>query len=432
MPDKPQGSALRKKPIGAPRKPASPSVVSCDDCRRIREANDRVKAVEKRLRESHRDLSGAREIENTLHRYRDLFDAAPDAYLITDMEGVIREANQAASLLLGTERQRLPGLPLVSLTDEGDRRRLRGWLSDVRRARLPLRWQMRMRPHARPPFWTEVAAILARDPAGGPSTLRWVLREVADPHQAPVVHAPLSSAPPTAGSRADDIEADFDQFASAVTHDLASPLMSVAGQVRLLARDGSIPGGSDAAATLQSVEQELRHIGLLLKGLGLFADVARRDLDVQTCDLSAVVDAILAELKDELDAGDVRVDCRNLPAVQADRALVTLMLQHLVQNAIRYRGAVRPQIWVSARRSADECVLTVRDNGVGIEPRHVGGLFLIFQRLQAAEAGIPGIGIGLALCRKIAERHGGRIWVESSLGEGSSFHVALPQPAASE
>jgi light-regulated signal transduction histidine kinase (bacteriophytochrome) len=116
-----------------------------------------------------------------------------------------------------------------------------------------------------------------------------------------------------------------------------------------------------------------------------------------------------------------------LPEIAGDPGQLTQLLQNLVGNALKFHGAEPPVVHVAARRAGAEWIFEVRDNGVGIEPQYFERIFVIFQRLHSS-ARYAGTGIGLALCQKIVERHGGRIWLRSALGQGSTFFFSLPEP----
>ena len=114
-----------------------------------------------------------------------------------------------------------------------------------------------------------------------------------------------------------------------------------------------------------------------------------------------------------------------LPTVFADGSQLVQLFQNLVGNAVKYHGAEPPRIHVSAKHDGDEWIFSVQDNGLGIDPKYFEKVFVMFQRLHGREE-FSGTGIGLTVCKKIVERHGGRIWVESELGKGSTFYFALP------
>jgi chemotaxis family two-component system sensor kinase Cph1 len=125
------------------------------------------------------------------------------------------------------------------------------------------------------------------------------------------------------------------------------------------------------------------------------------------------------------------IEYERLPTVMADGRLLLLILQNLIGNAIKFRGPQALRVEISAKREGHEWVFAVRDNGIGIDPRHADRIFVIFQRLHTKEE-YDGTGIGLAICKKIVEHHGGRIWVESELGKGATFYFTLPAVKGSQ
>jgi len=120
-----------------------------------------------------------------------------------------------------------------------------------------------------------------------------------------------------------------------------------------------------------------------------------------------------------------------LPTVMADGMQLVQLFQNLISNAIKFHGEERPRIHISAKQEENEWVLSVRDNGIGIDPEYHERIFLIFQRLHG-RGEYAGTGIGLAICKRIAERHGGRIWVQSELGKGSTFYFTIPVAGGKE
>jgi signal transduction histidine kinase len=164
----------------------------------------------------------------------------------------------------------------------------------------------------------------------------------------------------------------------------------------------------------------------LLKRLLSYSRVGRGGLNIVDCRLEAVLHVVLMNLRAQLEATGGRVTYDPLPAVPADETLMVQLLQNLIENATKYRRADPLHVHVSARREPAAWIISVADNGIGIAPEHIGRIFGMFQRVQRDESRYAGTGIGLATCRKIVERHQGRIWVESQPSKGSTFYFSLP------
>jgi PAS domain S-box-containing protein len=219
---------------------------------------------------------------------------------------------------------------------------------------------------------------------------------------------------------------DLQQFAYAASHDLQEPLRAVAGCAQILAEAYS--GRLDASADelITHIVEGAQRMRTLIRDLLELSKVSTQSLGREPMDSGLACAEALSNLSVALQEATARVRVEALPAVFAQRALVAQLFQNLLGNAIKYRHESRTlEIEVSATSRADEVEFVVRDNGIGIEPRYFDRIFKVFQRLHT-RVEYPGTGIGLALAQKIVERHGGRIWVESVFGEGSSFHFTLP------
>jgi signal transduction histidine kinase len=142
-------------------------------------------------------------------------------------------------------------------------------------------------------------------------------------------------------------------------------------------------------------------------------------------DLNHVARSVVSDLRMAIEEADAEVDVESLPVVYADEAQMVQVLQNLIGNAVKFRGAEPPRVKISSKRRIGEWVISVKDNGIRIDPRHQDDLFKMFHRLHG-RAEYPGTGIGLAITKKIVERHGGRIWFESEPGKGTTFHFTMP------
>jgi two-component system CheB/CheR fusion protein len=220
--------------------------------------------------------------------------------------------------------------------------------------------------------------------------------------------------------------AELQHFAYALTHDLQEPLRMVVNFTELLGREYRGNLGEEADKFISySVEGALR-IEALLKALLAYWEVTEREQDsFASIDCNAVLAKALLNLQAAIAESGAIVTSDRLPTLVAEEVVLVQLFQNLISNSIKYRGQEAPRIHVSAERDAGGWLFAVRDNGIGIDPQDADRVFGMFKRLHGSE--ISGTGIGLALCKKVVERQGGRIWVESSeKGRGATFKFTIP------
>src|SRR5271165_486763 len=164
----------------------------------------------------------------------------------------------------------------------------------------------------------------------------------------------------------------------------------------------------------------------LIQDLLAFSRVGRGGIVAKSTDCKEVVEKALRNLEAAIQESGAVITCEPLPVVVADGPLLLQLFQNLIGNAIKFRRAERPAIQVIAREEASAWIFSVTDNGIGIAEEYMETIFMIFKRLHTRDE-YPGNGLGLAICKKILEQHGGRIWAESTLGKGSTFKFALPK-----
>jgi two-component system CheB/CheR fusion protein len=219
--------------------------------------------------------------------------------------------------------------------------------------------------------------------------------------------------------------AELQHFAYALTHDLQEPLRMVVSFTELLGRECKGRLGEDADKFISySVEGALR-IEALLRALLAYWEVTEQEQgSLASIDCGAVLAKALLNLQAAIAESGATITSDPLPTVVVDEVMLMQLFQNLVSNSIKYRGEEAPRIHVSAERDAGGWLFAVRDNGIGIDPQYSGRVFGMFKRLHGSE--IPGTGMGLALCKKVVERQGGRIWVESEAGQGATFKFTIP------
>jgi PAS domain S-box-containing protein len=218
---------------------------------------------------------------------------------------------------------------------------------------------------------------------------------------------------------------ELQQLAYVAAHDLQEPLRMVISYTQLLARryQGRLDADADEFLSF-AVDGALR-MKLLVQGLLAYCRVETTGKDLLETSSAAALELALVKLRAAIEDSGAIVTHGPLPTVTADSVQLAQLFENLVGNAIKYHGVDPPRVHVSAKNLDSEWIFSVRDNGIGIDSQYFGRIFVMYQRLQGQKQ-ISGSGMGLAVCKKIAERHSGRMWVESSLGKGSTFCVALP------
>ena len=219
---------------------------------------------------------------------------------------------------------------------------------------------------------------------------------------------------------------DLQQFAYAASHDLQAPLRVIAGFINLIEKryKGKLDEKADEfiAATVDGVNR----MSMLIKDLLEYARVDTQRKTFEPTDCASSLNEALYDLQKVIEESSASVTYDSLPTVKADAVQLTSLFQNLISNAIKFRGNNLPEIHVSAVQKGNDWVFSVRDNGIGIDKKFAGKIFDVFERLHTREK-YDGTGIGLAICKKIVERHGGKIWVESEPGKGSTFYFTIPQ-----
>jgi chemotaxis family two-component system sensor kinase Cph1 len=219
---------------------------------------------------------------------------------------------------------------------------------------------------------------------------------------------------------------ELEQFASNIAHDLRTPLISISGCARLLLEVSGnlIPEERELAGY---IEENARLLGRMVQSLLEYARAGQGGAKLTECPMDWVLSSVADRLQAIVEETGARITRDPLPVVFADPMLIGVLLQNLIENAIKYRSERPPEVHISAAPEPGYWKLSVRDNGIGIAAEHYERVFQLFQRLHWNQKQYPGMGVGLATCKRIAERHGGRIWVESKVGEGTTFYFTVPQ-----
>jgi PAS domain S-box-containing protein len=222
--------------------------------------------------------------------------------------------------------------------------------------------------------------------------------------------------------------ADLEQFASMASHDLQEPLRIVTSYLGLLERRHAGQLDAEAREFIDFAVDGATRMKGLIRDLLSFSRAGTQSTDIQNVEAGTLVQRAVDNLKAAIEERSAEVAWdQPLPEVAADPGLLVQVLQNLIANGIKFNKDSVPHVHVSVASQRSEWVFSVRDTGIGIEPRNFARIFRIFERLNASDQ-YPGTGMGLAISQKIVERHGGRIWFDSKPGEGSTFSFSIPRP----
>jgi PAS domain S-box-containing protein len=219
---------------------------------------------------------------------------------------------------------------------------------------------------------------------------------------------------------------ELEQFAYVASHDLQEPLRMVSSYTQLVLRRYGERLDGDAKEFMAYVVDGAARMKQLIEDLLAYSRVGTRGKEFKPVPVETAVRRAINNLRAALEETGASITYDAMPTVEADDVQLAQLFQNLMGNALKFRSASVPRIHVAVKEQADEWEFAVQDNGIGIEPQYFDRIFMVFQQLHT-KGEFPGTGIGLAICKKVVERHGGRIWVSSKPGEGSTFHFTLPK-----
>lgn len=217
---------------------------------------------------------------------------------------------------------------------------------------------------------------------------------------------------------------ELEQFAYVASHDLQEPLRMVSSFTQLLEKRYKDKLDEDANDFIHFAVDGAKHMQQLINDLLAYSRVTTRGKAFEPVELEDVLDESLFNLKLSIEESDAKITHEPLSSIKADQSQMVQLFQNLIGNAIKFRGEETPEIHISTEDDVDKWIFQVADNGIGIEPLHNTRIFKVFQRLHERDA-YPGTGIGLSICQKIVERHGGEIWVKSEPDRGSKFYFTI-------
>lgn len=370
------------------------------------------------------DITAQRAAEAALReseaRFRQTFELAASGIAHVDLQGRFLRVNRTLCEILGYPESALIGRTVKEISHADDRD-----VTDAQRERVrtgaldAARVEKRYLRADGSVVWVDLAIALVRDEQDAPQYEIAVFDDISERKHAEAALA-------EAHEELKRSNTELEQFAYVASHDLQEPLRMVASYTQLLARRYGDALHGDARDFMGYVVEGAARMKQLIEDLLAYSRVGTRGRDFRPVALEDALRRALSGLRTAIAEAGATVTHDPLPVLEADEMQLAQLLQNLIGNALKFRADAAPRIRVSAAEAEDHWEFGVHDNGIGIEPQYFERIFMVFQRLHN-KGEYPGTGIGLAICKKVAERHGGRIWVESRPGEGSSFRFTLPK-----
>ena len=365
--------------------------------------------------------------QSQLATYSRVFADLTDPIIVEDMEGNILDMNREAERAYGWSQEELLNHPVKMLVPtelhfHADDLLTRCRLGETVRNEESVRRDKLGQTH-----WVLLTLSLLTDQTDEPFGIVSIAKDITDLKQ---TAGKLRRAERVAKSHAAELERSngkLREFVRICSHDLHAPLRGIIGMSDLLRRDCRGKLTETADTCLDHIADGVARMQQLIDGLLEYAKSDSQELARELTNCDDILEDAMANLEADLTQANATVTHDPLPDVNADAMQLLHVFQNLLSNAIKYAEAEPPAIHINAKKQDGECVFSVRDNGIGIESDKLTEIFKPFERLHSADD-FEGSGIGLATCQRAVQRHGGRIWAESTVGSGSEFFFTIPCP----
>jgi PAS domain S-box-containing protein len=361
------------------------------------------------------------ESKESAAKYRGLLEAAPDAMVVVNRAGVIVLVNVQAEKQFGYRRDEMVGQQVMNIIPEGFAERL---IADAARSTAEALAQHigagielsgRRKDGTEFPIEMMLSPLVSAEGTLVTAAIRNISARKKSEQELAVANQVL-----------EESNLELKQFAYIASHDLQTPLRSITGFVQLLQQEYEGKLDEQAQDWIRRTVGAVAVMQTLISDLLSYSRVEAHFRPFTQIPFLDVVNDALVLLESSIHDSGGQVACGKLPIVMGDRSQLVQLMQNLIGNGLAYRSDKPPHIHISAERSGKDWIFSISDNGIGIDPKHYEQIFEIFKRLHN-QKDKPGTGIGLAVCRRVVNRHGGKIWVESEPGHGCTFHFTIPE-----
>ena len=351
-------------------------------------------------------------------KFRAVYESSPMGILITKSPGVIFDVNPAFAEMMGYDETELIGKTLLEITHPADIDVSEKWLAQIYSGEIES--YVAEKKYIRKDgtsFWAK-AVVSTMNHIGNEVVTVAIIENIEKKKL-------TEDALEQKNKELTQINQELEHFAYVASHDLQEPLRTITSFIQILDRRYVNKLDEDAQQFMGFVVDGAKRMQTLIHDLLEYSRINRYNTGYEKIDLNEIFNTVSRVLKDKIESNDALVIAENLPFVYGNRIQLTQVFQNLIDNAIKFKAKKRkPEIIVSVNDIKDKWELVFKDNGIGISQEYFQRIFVIFQRLHTLEE-YSGTGIGLAICKKIIERHGGEIWVDSKPGKGTEFHLTI-------
>lgn len=377
-----------------------------------------------------RDVTERKRAEEMRARLGAIVESSDDAIIGKTLEGVITSWNRGAQKLYGYSAEEAVGQHITILVPPELPDEIPEILSKIKRGGVIQQYETERITKDGKRLVISLSVSSIEDSAGNIIGASTIARDITERKRAEekirLLNERLEQRVRERTAQLEEANKELESFSYSVSHDLRAPLRHISGFAELLQKRAASTLDEAGQRYLETILESTRHAGALIDNLLSFSRMGRAEMRFALVDMDQLVREAVSDLELETQRREISWKLGYLPEVRGDPYMLRLVLQNLLSNAVKYaRTRDEAVIEVGSKRSGDEAVFFVTDNGVGFDMRYVDKLFGVFQRLHRADE-FEGTGIGLANVRRIVNRHGGRVWAEGSVGSGATFYFSLP------